>query len=88
MSRTCDASGKTVIHGGTRKHRRGKAGGTKGPWAYKATRKNRTWKPNLRKVRVKVGGSDKTIKISMKYYKKLRKEGRIWLETEGEYAYL
>lgn len=88
MSRICAASGKGVMFGGTRKHNRGKAGGTKGPWAFKAQRKSRTWKPNLRKVKVRIGNRQEKINISMKYYKKLRKEGKIWLKTREEYAYL
>lgn len=88
MARICEASGKKKVFGGTRKHNRGKAGGTEGPWAFKATRRARTWKPNLRKIKVKVDNVSKTIDISMKYYKKLRKEGRIWLESENKFAYL
>ena len=86
MSRVCEASGIGVMSGGTRQHNRGKAGGTSGPWAYKATRKPRVWRPNLRKVKVKVNGADTTIRISMRYYKKLKQDGKVWLKTRDQFA--
>ena len=88
MARKCEASGKSTVYGGMRKHNRGKAGGTEGPWAFKATRRSRTWKPNLRKVKVKIGKSLTSIKISMKYYKKLRQDGKVWLKTRECFAHL
>lgn len=86
MSRVCEATGKSTMSGGTRQHNRGKAGGTSGPWAFKATRKPRKWKLNLRNAKVTVDGVPETIKISMKYYRKLKEEGRIYLKTRGKYA--
>lgn len=88
MSRICEASGVGPMFGGTRQHNRGKAGGTSGPWAFKATRKPRKWNPNLRNVKVKVNGASTNVKISMKYYKKLRQDGKVWLKTRDTYAYL
>ncbi len=86
MSRVCEASGKKVMFGGMRKHNRGKAGGISGPWAFKSQRKTREWKPNLRTVKVVIGGVSTKVKICMRYYKKLRKEGKIWLKARGVFA--
>lgn len=86
MARVCDATGVGPMFGGSRQHNRGKAGGTSGPWAFKAQRTHKKWKPNLRKVRVKVGGTDATVTLSMKAYKKLKQDKKIWLETKQQYA--
>lgn len=88
MARICEASGKGVVFGGMRQHKRGKAGGTSGPWAYKASRKRRVWKPNLRKVKVKINDVEQNISISMKYYRKLKEQGKIWLKTREVWAHL
>lgn len=73
MSRVCDLSGKKKSFGNSKKHRRGSSGGG-GVWKYKAQKTKRTWKPNLRKVRMEIDGKMQTVKISMKMYKRLRKE--------------
>lgn len=72
MARECEITGKKTAFGGNKKHRRGKSG-SGGVWAYKAPNTNRTWKPNLRKVKVEINGQTKRIKVSMKAYKKMRK---------------
>lgn len=72
MSRKCDITDKKTSFGNRKKHRRGASGGG-GVWRFKAPKTRRTWKPNLRKVRVKIDGKQQTLKISMKAYKKLRK---------------
>lgn len=71
MSRTCELTGRTTLHGGNRKHRRGKSGAG-GPWRFKSQRTTRTWEPNLRMVSVVSNGKVEKMKISMKAYKKLR----------------
>lgn len=73
MSRLCDLSGRKTSFGHSKKHRRGSSGGS-GVWRFKAQRTNRTWKPNLRKVKVVIDGTPQTIKVSMKAYKRLRME--------------
>jgi ribosomal protein L28 len=73
MSRTCEISGRTTSFGKSRKHNPGKAGGTHGPWSRKAQATNRKWKPNLRMVKISEAGVVKKVKVSMKVYKKLRK---------------
>lgn len=77
MARVCEVTGRKTRTGHTRTHNRGKAGGVDGPWSKKAQAKKRTWKPNLRKVKVNIDGSTKRITMSMKAYKKLKKEGSI-----------
>ncbi|MEI7578423.1 MAG: bL28 family ribosomal protein [bacterium] len=73
MSNKCDITNKTIAFGGSRKHQRGSSGGG-GVWRFKAQRTLRTWKPNLRKVKLLelASGKKDTYKISMKAYKKLR----------------
>jgi ribosomal protein L28 len=88
MAKICEATGKSPMFGGTRQHNRGKAGGTKGPWAFKATRKNKKWIPNLRKVAVKIDNSTQKVTLSMKAYKKLKKDGKIWLKVREVYAFM
>jgi ribosomal protein L28 len=73
MSRICDLSGTKTSYGHSKKHRRGSSGGG-GHWRFKAQSTNRTWKPNLRKLKVEVNGTVQTLKVSMKMYKRLRKE--------------
>ncbi len=73
MSRICEITGKKTSFGGNHKHRRGSSGGG-GAWKFKAQNTNRTWLPNLRKLKVSLqDGRTKTIKVSMKAYKKIRK---------------
>jgi len=68
MSKVCYVSGKTTAFGRNRKHNYG------GGWAYRAHATSRTWKPNLRKLRIVEDGTPRTVWISMKYYKKLKAE--------------
>lgn len=72
MARVCELSGKKTRTGHRIQHRRGSSG-SGGTWNYKAPKTKRTWKPNLRKVKVDINGQTKRIKVSMKAYKKLRK---------------
>jgi large subunit ribosomal protein L28 len=76
MARVCDITGSKTSFGGNKKHRYGKSG-SRGAWAYKAPNTNRTWKPNLRKVKIEIDGQTKRIKVSMKAYKKLRKMAEV-----------
>ena len=72
MSRVCDLTGAKTSTGNRKQHRRGSSG-SGGMWNYKAPKTKRTWKPNLRKVKVLVDGKTVKLKVSMKAYKKLRK---------------
>ncbi len=87
MARICEATGKKTMFGGSRQHNRGKAGGTKGPWAYKSQRTTRKWDLNLRKARVRIDGVVRSVRLSMKSYKRLRKDGKIWLSTKGKFGF-
>jgi ribosomal protein L28 len=69
MPNTCDFSGKTVKAGRRIQHHHSEG------WRFDAPRTTRTFKPNVRQIKVK-DESGKTVKMSiaMKYYKKLRKQ--------------
>jgi ribosomal protein L28 len=72
MSRKCEITDRKTSFGGNKKHRRGSSGGG-GLWSFKAPNTKRTWKPNLRKVKLEINGHTRRVKVSMKAYKKLRK---------------
>lgn len=75
MSKKCDLTGRKTSFGHAKKHARGSSGGG-GAWRFKAPKTNRTWLPNLRKVRLtNPEGKVETLTVSMKAYKKLRAEG-------------
>lgn len=72
--RKCDITNKSANFGKTRRHRRGSAGGVSGAWSKKATAKNKKQDINLRKVKVvDEDGRVQTLRVSMKAYKKARK---------------
>lgn len=75
MSRKCEITGKKTVAGKSRYHRRGKAGGVSGPWSRKAQATNRTFRPNLTKVRVLVNGVPTRMTVSMKALKQLKRDG-------------
>ncbi len=74
MAKVDALTGVSTSRGHKKKHRRGSSGGS-GVWRFKAPKTNRSWEPNLRKVRVIIEGKTQTIKVSMKTYNKLRTEG-------------
>ena len=76
MSRICALTGRKVAFGHNMKHRRGSSGGG-GAWRFRSHKTNRTWSPNLRKVKVNFEGKVQTITISMKGYKALRNFGSV-----------
>ena len=71
MSRLCELTGRKTSTGNRKKHRRGSSGGS-GVWRFKAPKTKRTWRPNLRKVKMIIDGKPQKIKVSMKAYKRLR----------------
>jgi len=71
MSRKCEILGKKTSFGNSKQHRRGSSGGG-GIWRFKAPKTRRTWKPNLRKIKVVFNGETRKIKVSMKAYKKIK----------------
>ena len=76
MARICDLTGRKTSFGHNMKHRRGSSGGG-GAWRFRSQKTNRRWLPNLRKVQVTVDGMVGTIKVSMKAYKALKRNGSI-----------
>lgn len=78
MARKCEITGRKTSTGHRKQHRRGQSG-SGGIWNFKAPKTKRTWKPNLRKIKVNINGTTKRIKVSMKAYKKIRK-----LQKEAE----
>lgn len=74
MARKCDLTGRRTTTGNNKKHKRGSSGGG-GVWRFKSQKTKRTWKPNLRKVKVEMDGRVQTITVSMKAYKILRERG-------------
>ncbi len=76
MARVCELTDRKTSFGGNKKHRRGSSGGG-GAWSFKAPNTKRTWKPNLRKVKLEINGQTRRVKVSMKAYKKLRKSAEI-----------
>lgn len=68
MSKSCYFSGKKNVAGRTKKHNYG------GGWEFKATNKPRTFKVNMRKIKIVEEGTPKTVWVSMRYYKKLQQE--------------
>lgn len=71
MSRIDEITGIKTRHGGNRKHRRGSSG-SGGVWRFKSQRTLRTWRPNLRIVKVLFNGKVEKKKVAMSTYKKLR----------------
>lgn len=80
MAKTCDFSGKSVVAGRSIQHKHSTG------WRFKAPRTTRVFKPNLRSVKVKdAAGKEVKMTIAMKYYKKLRDQKFLDIET-GEKA--
>ncbi|MBL8015202.1 MAG: 50S ribosomal protein L28 [Candidatus Doudnabacteria bacterium] len=77
MARIDQITGKKTTAGKNRRHQRGSAGGVSGAWSRKAPATNRTFRPNLIKVRVLVGKTPKRIRISAKTLKRLKRDGNI-----------
>jgi|GEM_PF-533339 len=69
MSKICDFSGKSTKAGRRIQHHHSEL------WRFKAPRTPRTFKPNIREVKVKdSSGKEVKLSIAMKYYKKLREQ--------------
>jgi large subunit ribosomal protein L28 len=68
MAKVCELCGKSTIAGKRIQHHHSIG------WKYKAPRSVRTFKPNLRKLKVNVEGNSKRIDVCMKCYKRLKLE--------------
>lgn len=77
MSRVCEITDRKVTAGKSRRHKRGSAGGRSGQWTHKATASNRTFRPNLKVVRVLDNGVPVKMKLSAKAVKMLRARGEV-----------
>lgn len=80
MANTCDFSGKTVKAGRRIQHHHSEG------WRFKAPRTTRTFKPNLRQIKVRnASGEEVKLSIAMRYYKKLRQQKYLDIK-EGDKA--
>jgi large subunit ribosomal protein L28 len=68
MSKVCYICEKSTIVGKRIQHKHSEG------WRYKAPKSNRTFKPNLKKIRLEVDGKMVRVPVCMKCYKRLRKE--------------
>ncbi len=75
MARRCDVCNKKTQHGDQHIHRHS-------AWRYKAPRTKRTWKPNLRTVKLTVEGQKVELKMCMSCYSKYTQEGMSFLEKK------
>lgn len=70
MSYVCEICGKSTVVGRSKSHKRGVAGKR---WKKRAQVTPRTFKPNLQKVSVMLGGVKTSAKLCTKCLKKLKK---------------
>lgn len=75
MSYICDNCAKDIVTGRSQQHKRGVAGKR---WKKRAQATPRTFKPNLQKVAVMVGGVKRTMKLCTKCIKRFEKEGKLF----------
>lgn len=68
MARQCEICGKSTVAGKRIQHHHSIG------WRFKAPRKNRVFKPNVRKIKASVDGKVDSISVCMKCYKRLRKD--------------
>lgn len=74
MSYICEICGKSTVVGRSKSHKRGVAGKR---WKKRAQVTPRTFKPNLQKVSVMLGGVKTSAKLCTKCIKKMEKEGML-----------
>ena len=86
MGNTCDFSGKAVKAGRRIQHHHSEQ------WRLKAPRTTRTFKPNVRQIKVKDSeGKEVKLTIAMRYYKKLRQQKYLDIkqgEKAGRYFFI
>jgi large subunit ribosomal protein L28 len=73
MAKQCEVCAKSTVAGKRIQHHHSIG------WRFRAPRTNRTFKPNLKVARVQFeeGGDTEKVKVCMKCYKRLRKEGKV-----------
>jgi len=80
MAYSCDNCGKTISAGRSQHHRRGVAGKR---WAKRAQMTIRTFKPNLQKVGVLLGGKKVTMRLCAKCLKLFKKQGKLYSSAKA-----
>ena len=75
MALRCDVCNKKTQHGDQHIHRHS-------AWRYKAPRTKRTWKPNLRKVKINIDGKVVVVKMCMSCYSKYTQLGMAYLQKK------
>ncbi len=83
MSMHCDLCGKKTMHGHSIKHKHSKG------WKYRAPNTKRTWKPNLRKVKIQDNKSGKisVVTMCMSCYRKYTTEGVSFINKKNPKVY-
>ncbi len=70
MAKVCELCGKSTAAGRRIQHHHSIG------WKYKAPRSTRSFKPNLRKIKIDIEGDIQSIYTCMKCYKRLQKEAQ------------
>ena len=81
MSMRCDLCGKKTMHGHSIKHHHSKG------WKYRAPNTKRTWKPNLRKVKIHLDGTVSVVTMCMACYKKYTQQGVAFIKKKNPKIY-
>ncbi len=68
MAKVCELCGKSAVAGRRIQHHHSIG------WKFKAPKSTRSFKPNLRTIKVDVDGDVKSVSTCMKCYKRLQKE--------------
>ena len=70
MAKICELCGKSTVAGKRIQHHHSIG------WRFKAPKSKRTFKPNIRKIKVDVDGNTQSIYVCMKCYKKLQSQSQ------------
>lgn len=81
MSMRCDLCNKKTMHGHSIKHHHSKG------WMYKAPNTKRTWKPNLRKVKIYLDGEMSIVTMCMACYSKYTQQGISFIKNKNPKIY-
>lgn len=75
----CQICGKKSSTGRTSKHRRGVASRK---FVHRAAKRSKTFRPNIQKTTLRVGGLKLTMRVCTRCLKKM-KQGRTWADQKG-----
>ena len=70
MAKVCELCSKSTVAGKRIQHHHSIG------WRFKAPKSKRTFKPNIRKIKVDVDGNTQSINVCMKCYKKLQSQSQ------------